>query len=58
MFCFRSKIGVTDNSREVLIDHDTHGLEGLAVDWVNDKVTILSIEKFFKGIFTQSDTTY
>ena len=35
---YRSKIGATDNSREVLIDHDTHGLEGIAVDWINDKL--------------------
>ncbi len=35
---FRSKIGATDNSREVLIDHDAHGLEGIAVDWINDKL--------------------
>jgi low density lipoprotein-related protein 2 len=34
----RSKIGATDNSRDVLIDHDTHGLEGIAVDWINDKL--------------------
>ena len=37
-FDIRSKIGTTDNSRDVLIDHDTHGLEGLAVDWINDKL--------------------
>ena len=36
---FKAKIGSNDISdKEPVIDHDAEGLEGLAIDWVNDKL--------------------